>query len=150
MESLWKKHLDTSAQEETIKGLKLQNSLKNGKAARQNEAVLEELVSKFLMKGSWELVSEEEVTNVLPLHLVPKEGASPPWRLICDARALNEHIKPWKFRMESLKLLPMVLKPNDVMFTLDLEGAYYSVRLLEESRNLMAAKLKLTAATVER
>ena len=65
--------------------------LKNGRAARQNEEVLEELVTKFLMKGSWELVSEEEVTNVLPLHLV--QTSAPSGRCLDVCWTLHAHVE---------------------------------------------------------
>ena len=124
--------------------------LKNGKLARDHDGELGKLVLQLLLKGSWEVVQAQQLTNVLPLHLAPKPGKNPPWRLICDGREVNKAVKEWKFRMESLRTLPVVVKPGDLMFTCDLEDAFYSAMLTEESRNLFGAKLKLDADMVQR
>ena len=124
--------------------------LKNGRLAEEHNLELVDLVLQLVEKGSWEVVKEQQLVNVLPLHLAPKPGKTPPWRLICDGREVNEHIQAWKFRMESLKTLPMVVSEGDWLFTCDLEDAYYSAQLTEESRNLFGAKVSMKPEALKR
>ena len=123
--------------------------VKNGRLAMANKEALMALVLDLLLKGSWELIQEQQLRNVLPLHLAPKPGSKTPWRLICDGRLVNEHVSPWRFQMESMKTLPVVIEKNDYMFTVDLEDAYYSAQLTEESRNLFGAQLELDEKSLE-
>ena len=117
---------------------------KNSKEARDHPEELQALILEVLVKGSWELVKEEELVNIIPIGLAPKPSKIPPFRLINDARLVNEHVKGWKFRYESLNAIPLVVKQGDFMFTLDLEDAYYSFLLEEESRNLFGGKLEFS------
>ena len=123
---------------------------KNGKLAMENEADLAQLVLHHLLRESWEVVEEQQLTNILPLHLAPKPGKEPPWRLICDGRKVNEHVKDWKFKMETLRTLPMVVNPGDWMVSCDLEDAYYTCGLKKESRGLFGAKFKAPAEVLAR
>ena len=52
--------------------------------------------------------------------------------------------------MESLKTLPMVVSEGDWLFTCDLEDAYYSAQLTEESRNLFGAKVSMKPEALKR
>ena len=117
---------------------------KNSKEARDHPEELQALFLEVLVKGSWELVKEEELVNIIPIGLAPKPSKIPPFRLINDARLVNEHVKGRKFRYESLNAIPLVVKQGDFMFTLDLEDAYYSFLLQEESRNLFGGKLEFS------
>ena len=121
------------------KGIKQRNS----KEARAHPEALQALILEVLVKGSWELVNEEDLINIIPIGLAPKPSKIPPFRLINDARLVNEHVGGWKFRYESLNAVPLVVNKGDWMFTLDLEDAYYSFLLQEESRNLFGGKLEM-------
>ena len=79
------------------------------------------MILEVLVKGSWELVNEEDLINIIPIGLAPKPSKIPPFRLINDARLVNEHVGGWKFRYESLNAVPLVVNKGDWMFTLDLE-----------------------------
>ena len=116
---------------------------RNSKDAREHPEALQALILEVLVKGSWELVNEEDLINIIPIGLAPKPSKIPPFRLINDARLVNEHVGGWKFRYESLNAVPLVVNKGDWMFTLDLEDAYYSFLLQEESRNLFGGKLQM-------
>ena len=88
------------------------------------------LVIELLMKETWEVVRRDQLYNLIPLNLAPKPSKVPPWRIITDAREVNEHIAPWKFRYDAPKSVPLVLNKGDWMLTMDLEDAYYSCLLL--------------------
>jgi hypothetical protein len=110
-------------------------------------------VLEVLIKKTWEVAREAELRgngNILPMGLAPKPGKTPPWRIINDGRECNEHVSPWAFRYETLKTLGLVLNPGDYMFTTDLEDAYYSMCLTEESRNLFGASLRMDKPSLEK
>ena len=100
---------------------------RNGKAARGNNIALVTLVLELLYKKTWEVVQEQQLHNVIPLGLTPKPGKDPPWRIISDAREVNEGVKPWKFRYETwyetLKSVPLIVNRGDWLLTCDLEDA---------------------------
>ena len=75
-----------------------------------------------------------------------------PWCIINDGRECNEHVSPWAFRYETLKTLELVPNPGDynVMFTTDLEDAYYSMCLTEESCNLFGASPRMDKPSLEK
>ena len=124
--------------------------LRNGKLARDHEGDLAVMVFDLLLKGAWEVIKTEQAVNILPLHLAPKPGKVPPWRLICDGRGVNEFVKDWKFRMESLKTLPLAVRPGDLMFTCDLEDAFYSGKLVPRSRGLFASRVRMHDDMIKR
>jgi len=122
---------------------------RNGKLAVEHADAVVTLVVELLKKGSWELVEEAELKNIIPINLAPKPTKDPPWRLISDARSVNEFVKAWKFKMECLKAVPMIVNPGDWMFTIDLEDAYYSAGLHPESRGLFGHKVMLPVAALK-
>ena len=128
---------------------------KNGKIARENGTDLAVLVCELVLKETWEIVSEQELRqngNILPMNLAPKPSKSPPWRIICNAIELNQFIKTWRVRYESLKSLGVMLKERregveaQWAFSIDLEDAYYSMLLKEGStRSLFGSKVFMPA-----
>ena len=52
--------------------------------------------------------------------------------------------------MESLKTLPLVVNPGDWLFTCDLEDAYHSAALHEESRGLVGHRVPMGAEALQR
>ena len=101
------------------------------------------LVIELLMKETWEVVQRGQLYNLILLNLAPKPSKVPPWCIITDAKEVNEHISPWKFRYETLNSVLLVLNKGDWMLTMDLEDAYYSCLLTEDSRNLFGAKVNM-------
>ena len=88
--------------------------------------------------------------GILPLNLAPKPSKQPPWRIICNAIALNKYVSKWKCSYESLKSCGMIVSKGSWMFSVDLEDAYYSMWLQSESRGLFGAKVKMEPEMIER
>ena len=84
-----------------------------------------------------------------PFNVVPK-ATKGKFRLILDLRKFNEALKNWKFKMETLRTLPMVVNPGDWMVSCDLEDAYYTCGLKKESRGLFGAKFTAPAEVLAR
>lgn len=51
---------------------------RNGGRAREHGEDLRTVVMEVLLKGSYEVVTEEGVDNVIPMNLAPKPGKDPP------------------------------------------------------------------------
>ena len=123
---------------------------RNGKIAEAHKEDLIACLLKLLRQGSWEVIKEGQVKNLVPFNLTPKESAIPPWRLINNAMKFNEHIKRrWKVKYEGLQTLAMVLRQGDWGFTLDLKDGYYALWLAEISRGLLAGRVEVTAKMAE-
>jgi ribonuclease HI len=71
-------------------------------------------------------------TVVSPLGVVPKKGADG-WRLILDLRYVNSFVVCPAFKYEGLGTLRDVLRPGDVMFTVDLKSGYHHVDMHPDS-----------------
>ena len=82
---------------------------KNGGVAREHLDDFRLVVMDVLKKGAWEVVSEDEVCNRMPMNLTPKLGKEPPWRLILNCRDLNEFVRLWSVRYETLKTVSLVV-----------------------------------------
>ena len=122
----------------------------NGKRAQENAEDLRTVVMEVLMKGAYEVVEREGVDNVLPMNLAPKPGKEPPWRLISNAMSVNEFIRLWSVRYETLKTVPLVVRQGDWLFSVDLTDAYHQWLLLERSRRLFGHSLELTQAQLRK
>ena len=68
---------------------------KNGKAARQNPQALQKILIKRLRERSYEF-AKDGVKILVPVNLVEKLSASPPWRLVVNAREMNKTYKVWR------------------------------------------------------
>ena len=61
---------------------------RNGKEARENPAALQTILIKRLRERSYEF-AKDGVKNLVPVNLVEKLSATPPWRLVVNAREMN-------------------------------------------------------------
>ena len=93
---------------------------KNGKVARANEEALQLLLLKRIKEGSWEITNA--TVNIIPANLTPKEGAEIPWRLVLNAIPLNEYFYTWRIKYEGLKTVPLTVKQDDWLFSVDYES----------------------------
>ena len=57
-----------------------------------------------------------------PLGAVPKKSGK--LRLILDLRYLNKYLHTEKFTFEDLRLISSIFRPDDLLFTFDLQDAY--------------------------
>jgi hypothetical protein len=121
----------------------------NGKRAQEHAGDLGLVVMEVLLKGAYEVVNREGVDNVLPMNLAPKPTKVPPWRLISNAMSVNEFLRLWSVRYETLKTVPLVVRQGDWLFSIDLTDAYHQWLLLEKSRRLFGHSLELSQDQVQ-
>ena len=64
----------------------------------------------------------ERALRILPVFAI-EQGSK--WRVVWDARALNQHIYLESFKMESAATTARMLRPGDYMFTIDMWSGYH-------------------------
>ncbi|KAK3266657.1 hypothetical protein CYMTET_24735 [Cymbomonas tetramitiformis] len=79
---------------------------------------------RCLKTGAW--VRARRRRHVSRVFLVPKPGTNK-WRLVMDFRWLNAHCVKSRCKMEMLKKLRRLAKPNDWCFSFDLQDGYHVV-----------------------
>ncbi|KAK3266035.1 hypothetical protein CYMTET_25314 [Cymbomonas tetramitiformis] len=79
---------------------------------------------RCLKTGAW--VRARRRRHVSRVFLVPKPGTNK-WRLVMDFRWLNAHCVKSRCKMETLKKLRRLAKPNDWCFSFDLQDGYHVV-----------------------
>ncbi|KAK3233721.1 hypothetical protein CYMTET_56004 [Cymbomonas tetramitiformis] len=79
---------------------------------------------RCLRTGAW--VRARRRRRVSRVFLVPKPGTNK-WRLVMDFRWLNAHCVKSRCKMETLKKLRRLAKPNDWCFSFDLQDGYHVV-----------------------
>ncbi|KAK3268306.1 hypothetical protein CYMTET_23178 [Cymbomonas tetramitiformis] len=79
---------------------------------------------RCLRTGAW--VRARRRRHVSRVFLVPKPGTNK-WRLVMDFRWLNAHCVKSRCKMETLKKLRRLAKPNDWCFSFDLQDGYHVV-----------------------
>ena len=109
------------------------NSIKPEYADWAREAVAE-LVTHGAVSEWTEFCKEGHATSarphcVMPLIVEPKPGKPGKYRLIHDARYLNEYLIKTKFKLERLQDFVKELRHRDRMFALDLASAYHHVEI---------------------
>ena len=119
----------------------------NGKVARQNEEALSAIMVKRLRENSWEGASK--VVNVMPLNLVDKPTADPPFRLVVNGIPMNEHYNTWRIRYEGVKTVPLAVTRGCWLFSIDLESGYDALLLAPRSRKLFGAKFWMARETFD-
>ena len=63
---------------------------------------------------------------------------------------VNTFLELWGVRYETLRTVPLVVKQNDWLFSIDLTDAHHQFLLTKESRRLFGHKLRLTHEQVVR
>ena len=82
---------------------------------------------KHLKDGSFVWLSEEDAMILNPLQVEIRKGKK---RMVADCRFPNGFMPDMQFKLESLALnVPDLIRQGYVMFTTDIEKAYYSVPL---------------------
>ncbi|KAK3278933.1 hypothetical protein CYMTET_13156 [Cymbomonas tetramitiformis] len=79
---------------------------------------------RCLKTGAW--VRARRRRHVSRVFLVPKPGTNK-WRFVMDFRWLNAHCVKSRCKMETLKKLRRLAKPNDWCFSFDLQDGYHVV-----------------------
>ena len=106
----------------------------NGDGAAQYAAFLDEELPKRVSAGQFSIVSAGFARIIHPLNVVKK--ASGGFRMILDCRFLNAFLPDIYFRSENLSSVPAVVPQGAWLFSTDLQDAYYSVPMHEDSRRL--------------
>ena len=116
---------------------------RNGGVAREHVDDFRLVVMDVLQKQAWEVVLEGDVCNKMPMNLAPKLGKEPPWRLILNCMDLNEFVRLWSVRYETLRTVPLVVEQGDWLFSIDFTDAYYQIFLHRASQRLVGAAIEL-------
>ena len=121
---------------------------KNGKEARSNPEALQTILIKRLRERSYEF-AKEGVKNLVPVNLVEKLSASPPWRLVVNAREMNKAYKVWRTKYEGVHTVPLTVKKRDWLFSVDLYSGYDAILLQPKSRQLYGVKVVFSKENIE-
>ena len=115
---------------ERLEPLKTDHSAVHSKCFDDHEKAefMDGKIAEMVRVGAVVVLPEGQKPDVLTrLSLAPKAGSGDPWRVIMDMRPENSKYRSQKVKMEHLDHLPTILDPTDVMYSLDLKSAYYSV-----------------------
>jgi hypothetical protein len=69
---------------------------------------------------------------------VPKPGG---WRLIIDLRTINKHCQKRSMKMETLRRLRYIAKPNDYFVSFDLKDGFYALAIHPRDREAFTVNL---------
>jgi len=117
----------------------------NNASARNDKAVVEKLVKEMINKGIAR-VAKSKPTCVSPLGLVTKEldDGTQKHRLIFDAsRWVNNFVQDQHVKLTGLMECLEITKMGDVQIVFDLTSAYYHIKIKEEHRKYLGAKVEI-------
>lgn len=104
-------------------------------ASLQHQQWLDEEKHRLLENGAWSRATKR--SHVSRAFLVPKPGTNK-WRLVVDFRWLNQWCLKSKMRMETLKKLRRLAKPNDwCFFTFDLQDGFHALGIHRDFQKFM-------------
>ena len=95
------------------------------KLNKTDTKLVDQEIQSLLHKGVIVPTVEEENDHFSPIFLrLNKDGST---RLLLNLKAMNEHIEPIHFKMETFSCVLQILTPNCWLASVDLKSAYYSV-----------------------
>ena len=97
--------------------------------------VISNEISKLLESNVLHLVENTRDQFLSSIFTVPKRDGS--HRLILNLKQLNECVEKYHFKMETLKTVLTLIKPNVFFASIDLKQAYYSVPIKQDSRKYL-------------
>ena len=92
-------------------------------------------IEKLLFKGVLLKSSHEEGEFLSTIFLRPKKAGT--HRMILNLKKLNKFVAHHHFKMESLKHVISMMRPNCFMISVDLQDAYYSVPIHREHQKYL-------------
>ena len=92
-------------------------------------------IEKLLFKGVLLKSSHEEGEFLSTIFLRPKKDGT--HRMILNLKKLNKFVAYHHFKMESLKHVISMMRPNCFMASVDLKDAYYSVPIHQEHQKYL-------------
>ena len=88
-------------------------------------------IKSLWQKGVTKESHHEEGELISSIFLVPKSEDS--FRIILNLKRLNENMPYIRFKMETIKSILTLVKPNCYMAKVDIKDAYYSVPILRKN-----------------
>ena len=99
------------------------------------QAIIDNEVEKFLLKGIIRLSSYEDGQIISPIFTRPKKDGS--HRVIFNLKRLNESVTYRHFKMDTLETAIRLLRPGSFMTSIDLKDAYYSVPIAQKHQKYL-------------
>eukprot|EP00884_Botryococcus_braunii_P011539 jgi/Botrbrau1/20386/Bobra.0006s0047.1 len=99
----------------------------NRKSALVNPGFVGEALAQMCRTGAIRVVDPAQVVVISPLGVVGETSQKP--RLILDAMYVNTFVKYVPFHYESLRNLPLLANPEDVMMITDFKSGYHHIPL---------------------
>ena len=111
---------------------------KNHKSYQEHITHIDKEHERHISTGSWRKVDKSFVKVVNPLQVEEQKNKL---RMCTDMRYVNAHIAHSKFKLETLQThVQQIVQQGDVMITTDMEQAYYSMAMHENSWPYMCWK----------
>jgi len=115
--------------------LPIQINYRETKLNSKESCVLDNEISKLLVKGVIERASHCDEEYISTIFLVLKKNGK--YRMILNLSQLNESIEYVHFKMERLLSALRVMTPNCFMGSVDLTDVYYGVSICEDDRKYL-------------
>lgn len=90
-------------------------------------------INRLLAKGVIIPCDHEKGEFLSSIFVTPKKDGS--FRLILNLKNFNKHVSYHHFKMESLQSVMQLMKKDCCMASVDLQDAYYSVKIDENYQN---------------
>lgn len=103
--------------------------------SEDQRAVFQEAVSDLLKKGVIEESTEEDGQFISNIFVWPKPNGK--IRLILDLTELNKFLILQHFKLENLDTALWMVRENSFMSTIDLQDAYFAVKICGEDRKFL-------------
>jgi len=97
---------------------------------------LREEIGILTEKGAFRPVASSRCVS--RAFLVPKPGG---WRLIIELRAINKQCHKRSMKMETLRRLRYIAKPNDYFVSFDLKDGFYALSIHPKDREAFTVNL---------
>ena len=106
-------------------------NFKNPPTDPEGQAVLDQEVKSMQEKGVIRIISENKDGVVSPFFATPKAKPGK-WRPILSMKKVNKFVRYVKFKMTTVRDIQRWLKQDNLMTSLDLSDAYFSMSALVE------------------
>ena len=93
---------------------------------------------KRLLRKKYIIPSKSEFIS--PLSCVPKKSGG--YRLIINLRHLNDHCKKLSHKIEDIKCVTSIVKPNDLFTSIDLCDSFYHFRIHKDFQKYLSFKFE--------
>ena len=114
----------------------------NNSISKDHVTKIDQEISSLMKKKIIVVSSHEPGEYISPIFSVPKKDNKV--RLILNLKRLNEHVKSYHFKMDSIHTALSLVTEGCWMASLDLKDAYYSVRIHEAYQKFLKFSYKGT------